>query len=122
MQGMLHRLSDGSEEEATVGNKLYVGGLPYTTTDQQLQDLFAQHGTVSSAKVISDRYTGRSRGFGFVEMATSEEAQKAIAALNGTQYEGRALVVNEAKPPEKRERSWGGGGGGGSRGGGGGRR
>ena len=114
MQETLHRLSDGSEEEVTVGNKLYVGGLPYTTTDQQLQELFAQHGTVSSAKVISDRYTGRSRGFGFVEMATSEDAQKAIAALNGTQYEGRALVVNEAKPQEKRERSsWGGGGGGG---------
>jgi RNA recognition motif-containing protein len=124
MQGMLHRLSDGSEEEVTVGTKLYVGSLPYTTTDQQLQELFAQHGTVSSAKVISDRYTGRSRGFGFVEMATSEDAQKAIAALNGTQYEGRALVVNEAKPQEKRERSsWGGGGGeGGGRGGGGGRR
>jgi|GraSoiStandDraft_51_1057287.scaffolds.fasta_scaffold427673_1 RNA recognition motif-containing protein len=121
MQGMLHRLSDGSEEEVTVGTKLYVGSLPYTTTDQQLQELFAQHGTVSSAKVISDRYTGRSRGFGFVEMATSEDAQKAIAALNGTQYEGRALVVNEAKPQEKRERSsWGGGGGeGGGRGGGG---
>ncbi len=121
MQGMLHRLSDGSEEEVTVGTKLYVGSLPYTTTDQQLQELFAQHGTVSSAKVISDRYTGRSRGFGFVEMATSEDAQKAIAALNGTQYEGRALVVNEAKPQEKRERSsWGGGGGeGGARGGGG---
>jgi RNA recognition motif-containing protein len=94
-----------------VGNKLYVGGLPYSVTDQQLQDLFAQHGTVSSAKVISDRYTGRSRGFGFVEMATSEEAQKAIAAMNGTQFEGRTLVVNEAKPQEKRERSWGGGGG-----------
>jgi RNA recognition motif-containing protein len=124
MQGMLHRLSDRSEEEVTVGTKLYVGSLPYTTTDQQLQELFAQHGTVSSAKVISDRYTGRSRGFGFVEMATSEDAQKAIAALNGTQYEGRALVVNEAKPQEKRERSsWGGGGGeGGGRGGGGGRR
>ena len=121
MQGMLHRLSDGSEEEVTVGTKLYVGSLPYTTTDQQLQELFAQHGTVSSAKVISDRYTGRSRGFGFVEMATSEDAQKAIASLNGTQYEGRALVVNEAKPQEKRERSsWGGGGGeGGGRGGGG---
>ncbi len=121
MQGMLHRLSDGSEEEVTVGTKLYVGSLPYTTTDQQLQELFAQHGMVSSAKVISDRYTGRSRGFGFVEMATSEDAQKAIAALNGTQYEGRALVVNEAKPQEKRERSsWGGGGGeGGGRGGGG---
>ena len=85
MQGMLHRLSDGSEEEVTVGTKLYVGSLPYTTTDQQLQELFAQHGMVSSAKVISDRYTGRSRGFGFVEMATSEDAQKAIAALNGTQ-------------------------------------
>ncbi len=94
-----------------MGNKLYVGGLPYSVTDQQLQDLFAQHGTVSSAKVISDRYTGRSRGFGFVEMATSEEAQKAIAAMNGTQFEGRTLVVNEAKPQEKRERSWGGGGG-----------
>ena len=121
MQGMLHRLSDGSEEEVTVGTKLYVGSLPYTTTDQQLQELFAQHGTVSSAKVISDRYTGRSRGFEFVEMATAEDAQKAIAALNGTQYEGRALVVNEAKPQEKRERStWGGGGGeGGGRGGGG---
>jgi len=123
MQGMLHRLSDGSEEEVTVGTKLYVGSLPYTTTDQQLQELFAQHGTVSSAKVISDRYTGRSRGFGFVEMATSEDAQKAIAALNGTQYEGRALVVNEAKPQEKRERSsWGGGGGEGVGRGGGGRR
>ncbi|MEK6526867.1 MAG: RNA-binding protein [Nitrospirota bacterium] len=94
-----------------MGNKLYVGGLPYSVTDQQLQDLFTQHGTVSSAKVISDRYTGRSRGFGFVEMATSEEAQKAIAAMNGTQFEGRTLVVNEAKPQEKRERSWGGGGG-----------
>ena len=93
-----------------MGNKLYVGGLPYSVTDQQLQDLFTQHGTVSSAKVISDRYTGRSRGFGFVEMATSEEAQKAIAAMNGTQFEGRTLVVNEAKPQEKRERSWGGGG------------
>ena len=105
MQGMLHRLSDGSEEEVTVGNKLYVGSLPYTTTDQQLQELFAQHGTVSSAKVISDRYTGRSRGFGFVEMATSEEAKRAIESLNGTKLEQRTLVVNEAKPQEKRERS-----------------
>lgn len=96
-----------------MGNKLYVGSLSYATTDQQLHDLFAQHGSVISAKVISDRYTGQSRGFGFVEMATSEEAQKAIAALNGTQYEGRSLVVNEARPQEKRERPWGGGGGGG---------
>ncbi len=94
-----------------MGYKLYVGGLRYSVTVQQLPDLFTQHGTVSSAKVISDRYTGRSRGFGFVEMATSEEAQKAIAAMNGTQFEGRTLVVNEAKPQEKRERSWGGGGG-----------
>jgi RNA recognition motif-containing protein len=94
--------------------------LAYSVTDQQLHDLFAQHGSVISAKVIHDRYTGQSRGFGFVEMATSEEAQKAIAALNGTQYEGRSLVVNEARPQEKRERSWGGGGGagGGDRGGG----
>lgn len=96
-----------------MGNKLYVGSLSYATTDQQLHELFAQHGSVISAKVISDRYTGQSRGFGFVEMATSEEAQKAIAALNGTQYEGRSLVVNEARPQEKRERPWGGGGGGG---------
>jgi len=94
--------------------------LAYSVTDQQLHDLFAQHGSVISAKVIHDRYTGQSRGFGFVEMATSEEAQKAIAALNGMQYEGRSLVVNEARPQEKRERSWGGGGGagGGDRGGG----
>ncbi len=108
---------DDRSKEDTVGNKLYVGGLSYQVTDQQLQELFAQHGTVTSAKVITDRYTGQSRGFGFVEMATSEEAQKAITALNGTQHEGRALVVNEAKPQEKRERSWGGGSG---RGGGGG--
>ena len=100
-----------------MGNKLYVGGLSYQVTDQTLQELFAQHGTVTSAKVITDRYTGQSRGFGFVEMATSEEAQKAISALNGTPHEGRTLVVNEAKPQEKRDRSWGGGGG---RGGGGG--
>ena len=105
--------------EGTVGNKLYVGSLSYQVTDQTLQELFAQYGTVTSAKVISDRYTGQSRGFGFVEMATSEEAQKAISALNGTQHEGRTLVVNEAKPQEKRDRSWGGGGGGGRGGGGG---
>lgn len=94
-----------------MGTKLYVGSLPYSTTEQQLSELFAQHGTVQSAKVISDRYTGQSRGFGFVEMATSEEAQKAIAALNGTNLGGRTLVVNEARPQEKR--SFGGGGGGG---------
>lgn len=97
--------------EVAVGTKLYVGSLPYSTTEQQLTELFAPHGTVQSAKVISDRYTGQSRGFGFVEMATGEEAQKAIAALNGTNLGGRTLVVNEARPQEKR--SFGGGGGGG---------
>jgi len=94
-----------------VGTKLYVGSLPYSTTEQQLSELFAPHGTVQSAKVITDRYTGQSRGFGFVEMATSEEAQKAITALNGSNLGGRTLVVNEARPQEKR--SFGGGGGGG---------
>ena len=97
-----------------MGTKLYVGSLPYSTTEQQLTELFAQHGTVQSAKVITDRYTGQSRGFGFVEMATNEEAQKAITALNGTPLGGRTLVVNEARPQEKRP--YGGGGGGGDRG------
>ena len=90
-----------------MGNKLYVGSLPYSTTEQQLSELFAQHGTVQSAKVIKDRYTNQSRGFGFVEMSTDEEAQKAIAALNGAAMGGRTLVVNEARPQEKR--SFGGG-------------
>jgi len=94
-----------------MGTKLYVGGLPYSTTEQQLQELFSQHGSVTSAKIITDRYTGQSRGFGFVEMATSEEAQKAITALNGTQMNGRSITVNEARPQEKRP---GGGGGGGA--------
>jgi RNA recognition motif-containing protein len=85
-----------------MGTKLYVGGLPYSTTEQELQELFAQHGSVTSAKVITDRYTGQSRGFGFVEMATGEEAQKAIAALNGTEMAGRPITVNEARPQEKR--------------------
>jgi RNA recognition motif-containing protein len=100
-----------------MGSKIYVGGLPYSATDQQLQELFAPHGTVQSARVITDKYTGQSRGFGFVEMSSGEEAQKAIAALNGTQLDGRTLTVNEAKPQESR----GGGGGGGFGGGGGGR-
>ncbi len=94
-----------------MGTKLYVGSLPYSTTEQELSQLFSPHGTVQSAKVITDRYTGQSRGFGFVEMATGEEAQKAITALNGTELGGRTLVINEARPQEKR--SFGGGGGGG---------
>ena len=108
-----------------MGTKLYVGGLPYSTTEQQLSELFAPQGSVTSAKVITDKFTGQSRGFGFVEMATGEEAQKAITALNGTQMDGRTITVNEARPQEKRAGGGGGGyggsGGGGDRGGRGGR-
>src|SRR5881296_654761 len=86
-----------------MGNKLYVGGLPYSVTEGRLQELFATHGTVQSAKVISDKFTGQSRGFGFVEMSSGDEAQNAISALNGTQFDGRTLVVNEAKPIAKRD-------------------
>ena len=103
-----------------MGSKIYVGGLPYAATEQQLSDLFAQHGSVASARVITDKFTGQSRGFGFVEMSSDEEAQKAIAALNGTQMDGRTLTVNEARPQEPR--SGGGGGRGGFGGGGGGGR
>jgi len=99
-----------------MGNKLYVGSVPYTTTEQQLTELFSKHGTVQSAKVMTDRFTGQSRGFAFVEMATSEEAQKAIAALHGTELDGRTLVVNEARPQEKRSFGGRSGGGGGDRG------
>src|ERR1051326_3496426 len=97
-----------------MGKKLYVGNLSYNASASDLEQLFAAHGTVQSAEVISDRDTGRSKGFGFVEMGTDEEAQAAIAALNGQQHDGRALTVNEAKPREDRG---GGGGGGGGRGG-----
>lgn len=100
-----------------MGSKLYVGGLPYATTESQLTTLFAAHGTVESARVIADKFTGQSRGFGFVEMSNTEEAKAAITALNGTQLDGRSLTVNEAKPQEPR--SGGGGGGGGRFGGGG---
>ena len=96
-----------------MGRKLYVGNLSYGVTDSDLEQLCAQYGTVQSAQVIQDRETGRSKGFGFVEMGSDEEAQAAIAALNGQQHDGRALTVNEAKPKEDR----GGGGGGGGRGG-----
>ncbi|MEC4687492.1 MAG: RNA-binding protein [Nitrospirota bacterium] len=100
-------------------NKLYVGGLPYSVTDDKLQEIFAPHGTVESARVITDRMTGRSRGFGFVEMSSQSEAEEAIQKMNGTDLEGRSLTVNEAKPQQ--ERSGGGGGRGGGGGGGGGR-
>ena len=109
-----------------MGSKIYVGGLPYSTSEQELSDLFAQHGAVQSAKVITDKYTGQSRGFGFVEMGSDAEAQAAIQALNGTELGGRSLTVNEAKPQAPRtggfdggNRGGGGRGGGGNRGGGG---
>jgi RNA recognition motif-containing protein len=104
-----------------MGKKLYVGNLSYSVDSSELETLFGAHGTVQSAEVISDRMTGRSKGFGFVEMSTDEEAQAAIAALNGQDNNGRALTVNEAKPREDRPRGggggYGGGGGGGGRGG-----
>lgn len=93
-----------------MGSKLYVGGLPYSVTNDRLQEIFSEHGTVESASVISDKFTGQSRGFGFVEMSSSGEAQKAIDSLNGTQLDGRTLTVNEARP--RPERTGGGGGGG----------
>jgi RNA recognition motif-containing protein len=100
-----------------MGKKLYVGNLDYGVTDSDLEKLFAAHGTVESAQVITDRDTGRSKGFGFVEMKTDQETQAAIAALNGQQSGGRSLTVNEAKPKTE-----GGRGGGGGRGGYGGER
>ena len=98
-----------------MGKKLYVGNLSYDVDSSQLEQLFSAHGTVESAQVISDRDTGRSKGFGFVEMASDAEAQAAIAAMNGQEHGGRALTVNEARPKENR--AGGGGGGGGGRGG-----
>jgi RNA recognition motif-containing protein len=102
-----------------LGNKLYVGNLPYSFRDEDLQRAFAAFGNVSSAKVMMERDTGRSKGFGFVEMGGDAEAQAAIAGLNGQQHGGRALVVNEARPMEARPPRSGGGGYGGGAGGGG---
>ncbi len=105
-----------------MGKKLYVGNLPFSATDQTLASIFAQCGTVVSAKVITDRDTGRSKGFGFVEMSTDGEAEEAISQFNGADFEGRPMTVNEAKPMAPREGGggrggFGGGGGGGGRGG-----
>lgn len=113
-----------------MATKLYVGGLSYDTTDDGLRTFFEQIGTVESASVAVDRYSGRSRGFGFVEMASAEDARKAIQQLNGKTLDGRTLTVDEARPPQPRTgggggyggRGGGGGGGYGGRGGGGGRR
>lgn len=104
-----------------MGKKLYVGNLPFSATDQILADTFAQCGTVESAKIISDRDTGRSKGFGFVEMSTEAEAADAISKFNGADYDGRAMTVNEAKPMAPRENRGGFGGGNRDRGGFGGR-
>ena len=99
-----------------MGSKVYVGGLPYSATEAEVETLFAEHGTVESARVITDKYTGQSRGFGFVEMSTPEEAQAAISALHSSEMGGRTLTVNEAKPMAPRS-SGGFGGAGGGRGG-----
>ena len=103
-----------------MGNKLYVGNLSYNIRDEDLNQAFAQYGGVSSAKVMMDRDTGRSKGFGFVEMSSDAEAQAAINGMNGQALDGRAIVVNEARPREERPGGFGGGGGGRSGGGGGG--
>ena len=104
-----------------MGRKLYVGNLPYQTGETELTELFSRAGTVESARIMRDMATGRARGFGFVEMATDEEAQRAISELNEFKVEGRALVVNEARPKPAGGGGFGGGGGGfgGNRGGGG---
>jgi RNA recognition motif-containing protein len=99
-----------------MGNKLYVGNLAYSVRDESLQQSFSQFGTVTSAKVMMDRETGRSKGFGFVEMGSDAEAQAAINGMNGQSLEGRPIVVNEARPREERPGGFGGGGGGGGRG------
>ena len=94
-----------------MGAKLYVGNLPYNVTEERLQQHFAQHGSVISARIITDKFSGRSKGFGFVEMSSAQEAEKAIASLNGTDFEGRNIVVSEARPQTPREPRPGGVGG-----------
>ncbi|MEO6319886.1 MAG: RNA-binding protein [Polaromonas sp.] len=103
-----------------MGNKLYVGNLPYTVRDEDLQQSFGEFGSITSAKVMMERDTGRSKGFGFVEMGSDAEAQAAIAGMNGQSLGGRSITVNEARPMEARPPRTGGFGGGGDRSGGGG--
>jgi cold-inducible RNA-binding protein len=95
-----------------MGAKLYVGNLPYSVTEERLQQHFGQHGSVVSARIITDKFTGRSKGFGFVEMSSDQEAERAVTALNGTDFEGRNIVVSEARPQQPRDSRSGGGGGG----------
>lgn len=90
-----------------MGKKLFVGGLPYETTDEDLKKIFSDAGTVDSATIIMDKYSGRSKGFGFVEMSSEEEAQKATETLNGKEIDGRSITVNEARPMESRPRGGG---------------
>jgi hypothetical protein len=117
----LHRFFIVFLRSPAMGNKLYVGNLPYSVRDEDLQQSFSQFGSVTSAKVMMERDTGRSKGFGFVEMGSDAEAQAAINGMNGQSLGGRSVVVNEARPMEARPpRSFGGGGGGGGYGGGGG--
>ena len=101
-----------------MAKRIYVGGLPYSATEEDLENLFASSGTVTSVTVVTDRYTGQAKGFGFVEMETDAQADAAINSLNGTMMGGRTLTVNEAKPREERPRTGGGGGGYGGGGGG----
>lgn len=93
-----------------MAKKLYVGNLPFNLTDDELRDMFSEYGAVESATIIKDKFSGRSKGFGFVEMASDDEAQAAITALNGQDRNGRAIVVNEARPMTDRPRTGGGGG------------
>lgn len=101
-----------------MGRKLYVGGLSYSTSESSLENLFSKAGLVDSARIITDRETGRNKGFGFVEMSTDSEAQQAISMFNGTEFEGRNITVNEARPQAERPQRSGGGGGGYGRSGG----
>jgi cold-inducible RNA-binding protein len=94
-----------------MGAKLYVGNLPYSVTEERLQQHFGQHGSVVSARIITDKFTGRSKGFGFVEMSSDQEAERAATALNGTDFEGRNIVVSEARPQQPRDSRGSGGGG-----------
>ena len=103
-----------------MGKKLYVGNLPFSVNDDSLKEQFSAHGTVETAQVIMDKFSGRSKGFGFVEMSSDEEAKVAIEQMSEKEVDGRKIVVNEARPMEKRERGGFGGGRGGNRGGGGG--
>ena len=90
-------------KEISMGKKIYVGNLPFNTTSESLSEIFAQYGQVDSSKIVMDRDSGRSKGFGFVEMASSDEADKAISRLHGSDFGGRSLTVNEARPSERKE-------------------